>query len=487
MMQRNGSRQYSHEGLLSSTIFFSVYFILFLGILILGNKSAYALPVLVTLAAVYIGSLSLNLLLAAFICVLPIQPFLTMPLSSGINTLGLKLFVSTKEILIFVLFLFLATELKTLIKKLTLIDLSFMCLGLTYTYGLLFSPINFPTIVSFREGIMIILPYIIGRLYILKLGPTVVSNFVATLSAVAVFVSLFGLIERFILGNEFWKIWGALNYIDIKFSEGGVVVKSIDGVPQNWYTYVGNNAVRRVTSTIGDATAFSRFVASALIVFTYYYGFAKIATTTKLFAFSIMTIATALSMGRGGILLLIIALSYYPLYRKNIFLSVALMGLAAFLLTFSDLFSIDSANSIRHISGLVSGLNAAIENPAGNGLGSSGQVAVLYTNDYSEKVSESFLGSISYQLGIPGIAAFFLLSIGLPFKLYIMMYRSKIQLHKQLLASGLVSMIGIFSTSILSNSAISPISSSILFIWLGIVISITDSKHPKQHLNSHYI
>jgi hypothetical protein len=63
--------------------------------------------------------------------------------------------------------------------------------------------------------------------------------------------------------------------------------------------------------------------------------------------------------------------------------------------------------AFTHASGLLLGIRAAITNPMGSGLGVGGNFGQIFTNssrgDWISSGSESGIGVLAFQLGIPGL------------------------------------------------------------------------------------
>ena len=151
------------------------------------------------------------------------------------------------------------------------------------------------------------------------------------------------------------------------------------------------------------------------------------------------------------------------------------------------IFDPQSGSAIRHMAGLEKGVGALFDSPLGNGLGTSGQMAVLY-GKVDVKVSESYIGSLAFQMGLPGVllyTLFFTLISAYFLRAYRLCRRTTESWAMPLLAFTISS--GIFFTSILANSAIAPISSGLSLIFCGAVKGALDHERAKETLKGKVI
>lgn len=420
--------------------------------------------------AAFLAHRSVKASLVFLAVLMPWQPFLSMPVAESLGSSGIKLLVATKEVyaavLVSVLFLKNAKKVRW-----NLADLAGLVFLLVYFAYMVKSPAGLTSrIVSFKEGFMIACFYLGGRLSLFDMEDIV--WFLKVVIGTSVLVAAFGYLERFAFDARAWRYYGAIDYLNSKIdtSQYGSVV--LNGLPLNWYTYIGHTPVRRMVGPIGDATSLSRFLALPVMALIYVRGLAGSSPSTAHIRTALLVFigaALALTLGRGGQLIVIGGLMVLA-FAKRPLLS-AMLGAPAvfFFLTKLELFDIGSGSALRHMAGLAKGVLSIAVAPLGNGLGSSGQMAVLYSAGVGEKVSESYIGSLAYQMGIPGVLAYTLFFAALMLK----SLRTHLRLRKkgaELYGLSLMAFTfssGIYFTSILANSAIAPISAGLSLVFIG--------------------
>lgn len=393
--------------------------------------------------------------------VLLYQPLLTAFLADYLNSSNVRIFIALKELVsVILLFILLSKNFNKI--KLIFVDYSLILFILFYLiYFFISGAPLFLRIISLREGMMIFVFYSIGRLALfsdLKLY-----SLTKYLITIGLFAALFGLIERFIFSQEIWSLVGGFKYVglkyDIRFNEHGFI--------SNWYTYVTNDIqIRRIVGTILEPTSFSRVIAFLALLALYSKKIFSYLNKNLFLYFLFLAFVVSIGLSRGGFIILVIGIIFY-IHHKSSYITYFLVPVIAILLLNTSLFSLDSANATRHFAGLFEGIDASIRKPFGHGLGASGQLAVLYgdlTGD--ERVSESFIGGVGYQLGVLGILLYSLFFISLLRYLYLNKFVSKTLVYLCFSSS-----LAIYLTSFLSNSAVAPISSGFILIYSGICIS----------------
>ncbi|HBG46009.1 MAG TPA: hypothetical protein DDW94_03375 [Deltaproteobacteria bacterium] len=419
---------------------------------------------------------------------LPWQPFFSMPFSDALGSTGIKLIVATKEVYatIFLSVLFLKNSRKV---RWGYADIAALAFIAAYAIYFMKSPAGVaPRIASFKEGLMVVSFYLIGRLTLFSRDD--ITWMLRTTVAVAFFVAAFGFVERFLFDGLSWKYIGAVDYLESKMdtSQFGSIV--INDLPLNWFTYLGNTPVRRMVGPIGDATSLSRFLALPVLALIYMRSIAgrsRVAVPVRLVLLFFLGSALALTLGRGGQVILIGGLLVLIFARRPVVALLIAAPLVLALLAELAIFDPQSGSAIRHMAGLEKGVGALFDSPLGNGLGTSGQMAVLY-GKVDVKVSESYIGSLAFQMGLPGVllyTLFFTLISAYFLRAYRLCRRTTESWAMPLLAFTISS--GIFFTSILANSAIAPISSGLSLIFCGAVKGALDHERAKETLKGKVI
>jgi len=160
----------------------------------------------------------------------------------------------------------------------------------------------------------------------------------------------------------------------------------------------------------------------------------------------------------------ILTVAYYKQWLPKKLLRAFTIGLVLTIMYFLASYSGNSGEataSTNHIDGLLMGLSTA--NLAGNGLGTAGVTATALTGAETT-VRESYIGVLFAQIGYVGGLAFigFILAEG---KQLLDLYRTY---KSKFLILSFTCLLGVFTCSIFSESAISIMGTEIYFIIIGI-------------------
>lgn len=446
-------------------------------------STAIYLTIVIVVASV-LGRKDRNAALLILVFVLSWQPLLSMPIANIVGSMGVKSLVATKDIYITVL---LATLFWRNGKEMRwqYIDIIAVIFVAVYFFYFISSPSNlFGRLVSFREGFMIAAYYLAGRLLLFKQED--IKWLLRVIVIVSTSVVIFGYIERFLFSPELWHEIGAIDYTGAKRA----VSTRIGGdVPDQWYTYIHGAPVRRMVSSIGDPTALGRFLSLPLLALIFLkkpinYSKKKL-FSNKLFILLMFAGAVILTLCRGGLLIALGGIFIWTLFahktKWQLVISVFLMIAVIFFVITSPILDPQSGSPVRHMTGFSKGVEALYKTPFGNGLGTSGQMALYYSQDIEEKAGESYFVSLAYQTGIAGIIAYFLFA-GAILRNIVRIYRKNKALEidrdgANMALLGLSVAAGIFATSLLSNAAISPLSAGLSLLYCGTVVGLKNKEN----------
>ncbi|NGY85881.1 hypothetical protein F6Y05_09095 [Bacillus megaterium] len=181
-----------------------------------------------------------------------------------------------------------------------------------------------------------------------------------------------------------------------------------------------------------------------------------------------MIIATVLTVSKGALLgllvfLVIWAKNYTP---KTVFLLISIGAVSAGSIFIAYTMLHSTMSTLMHLTGFFSAFVELPYHPLGRGLGNIGVLAGLYSTGAETSITESGLGMVIGQLGIVGIALFFIFfkSINSNLKLI------EDQREKVL---GQALFIGITLNIAFNEVALSPNSSAVYFIALGLICGRT--------------
>ena len=229
--------------------------------------------------------------------------------------------------------------------------------------------------------------------------------------AVAVVVSAFGLVERLLLGPTFWT-----NVVHVQDLQSTLISSGfgsdrthfVGGVPDNWLSYVSGKAFPRLVSTFMEPTTLSMFLALALLIGVFLLrGRGRSSFLTWAIACMVIGVATALTMGKGG--LMIFAIGSVMVITRATRKTVLIVGVPIALLVAGVIVAAEvlpvGDNIKLHLAGLTSGVLQLVTHPLGAGLGSTGFWAVG-TNGAGLIGRDSSIGSIASQVGLLGAILF---------------------------------------------------------------------------------
>lgn len=432
----------------------------------------------VSAVAVYLGKVSSLGAVLVLTLVLPLQPFLTMLVSDSLGPIGIKGMVATKEFYVTALLAGLIYKNKSFVTMVSTDIIAAIYLVVNVFYFFMSSAPYFARLVSFREAYMIAAFYFIGRLLLLNWDEINIA--LKYIICTSIVIALFGFMERFLFSGPFWESLGAGSYMVGKFGFENEGAKLADGLPLQWYTYIGEEPKRRMVSTIGDATSLSRYLSLPLLILFYFDSIIninkKINLPLKIFIMILLSAAIILTLGRGGLLITIGGLTVLFFFKKPVISLLLGLPVVLFILSGATLFDLTSGSAVRHFSGFMSGIYSLGDSLFGHGLGSSGQMAVFYSDQVEDVIIESYFAAIAYQSGLPGLIVYFAFIISIVLVLLNIYKNNKSAVSflndRQRLALLCISVVGgIMVTSMLGNSAVAPISSGLSFVLSGMVIT----------------
>lgn len=387
-------------------------------------------------------------------------------ISPTLNTI----FSAIKELMLYAALVFCVVGKKKLIiskeNKKELIAIFIYILFLSK--NLLITPASMNSaVLSLRYMLVPILCIYVGRN--LKISKKEVYRLFTYLIAVSVFLSLFGLLEMFLLGDGFWsKIGYSLYAVKMK---GNQALSLMNGVTVNFYTWdFFGIPIRRLVSITADplATAFLIYLGAMILITK------VVPVKTKhgrananLLILVLLIVASILSLSKAifvFIAVTILACAYYFKWLPKSLLKVGtvVVSLAVILMLKSYVDNTTTiTSSINHLVGLLNGF--ANSGTLGKGLGTAGSSVIMLTGSESS-VAESYIGALVYQIGIIGFADF-VYFIYIQIKKMQFMYR---KYRSNMIVLSLVLILGLCICMLFSDSAVSIMGTGIYFIIIGI-------------------
>lgn len=328
-----------------------------------------------------------------------------------------------------------------------------------------------------RELASVILLYLFGRA--INLSTSYIKRYIKFLINIGLFISIVGFVEVTI-GVELWRYMGIEKFMQYKGM--GAFLNGQYLLPNNFYTYdlynIIGRTIRRLVSIIAEPTTTGQVLVLPLVCL--------IVTSKKEIKFKylkiiIMLIAIIMVLGKGAYLILLISLVYYiKKYYKNklfgniVFLSIILTSLVLVIMSLNEQSSIG-----MHAKGLINNIISLPQNILGNGIGSTGNFAMIYNTNVAELgAGESFVGVIIGQFGLVGIVLYSLFAVFLCKDLEEAINQNKELRKESIVAKG--AFIGVVCAMFLSQSAAGFIAISLYMILIGILITNSEKLSMKK-------
>lgn len=330
-----------------------------------------------------------------------------------------------------------------------------------------------------RSFCVLFLSYFIGRVlfFSMKNHQERIQNvlyLVVSIGVISVIIGfLFYLIPR---TYHIWKDWFSLGYI--MQAKGSEYTDYPD-----WSTPIGQYYIPRMFSFFFDTINLSYFILAAIICSMF--------IKSKWMAFIRIFLFTGLifTFGKGAIgILVLVSIWNIFLYRIKLRPRLFLTGFIVFII--SAFYAITHINfyssMVVHINGFLMPLINSIHNPIGSGLGTGGIYYAMKHNilayDLSFTGTESFFGTLIYQLGYPGVILYVLFLIGCIRYLLKQAYIGKKIDYRYILLSGVL--FAVFIISIFQEQTFGINYTGILIAMAGFYVSKIQYDKYKSSLNN---
>lgn len=287
--------------------------------------------------------------------------------------------------------------------------LSVVWFAIVAVHGLLFGPPWLARIAGARSLVILPALYLLG--YLLARTPDDIRHTVRVLFVIGTALALFGLLEAYVLPDAFWLSIGHEEFYLEKI--GRPIQGVLYGNMRFWFE---GEPIRRVASLTGDPLISSYPMALVIVLVGARYIAKMTFRARHLLAIVPIGLAALLTLSRGAVLTIAIALALALLGRRSprFMTSLVLFGLVTIVATtalFGDAI-LTVTTGAGHIDELVDGLRRGIERPFGHGLGSASSVAtgVARARGLADVVvggGDSYLGSLATQMGLPAALFFY--------------------------------------------------------------------------------
>jgi len=371
------------------------------------------------LLASFIVRIKPFLVILFFICWLPVQNLILMCLSGFMNLPDeiIRSGAILKEVFALVTVSYIIVSRKLKVSRFRSIDYAMIAYFLWTSFYLLLPNSFFPVsseiigrLMSYRAAMIPVGLYFIGRFITFNEKYLLFS--IRLLLLVSVIVSIFGIVERFLIPDSFWIKANISHY---RMLIGNPCPRDIPG---NFYGIYAGQYIRRVVSTYCDPLAFG-FANIFIIPLGWYFVFRKRTEVlksplSKLFFFMIMGIAQLFTITRAAILANLLSLGLLFLYLRKIRTRIILISVTT-LLFFLPLMIysgplliqglqqtiiLSDPSSQGHIRALYFGAKNIISHPMGFGLGQGGYVGNVFGKSLG---GESLYFTTAVERGVVGL------------------------------------------------------------------------------------
>lgn len=247
----------------------------------------------------------------------------------------------------------------------------------------------------------------------------------------SILISIFGVIELFVLGDAFWNKWLNIQQIMATKHVRGTP-GSLYRVPTTFYAAVAGEHHRRMVSFFGAPLSAGYFMAFATLLTLY--DPRKMGYIKKIFLCSLIFLGMVLTLAKGAYLICAVGIFYYLIIGKLkskiltnrlvLFMSFILIVIMSILLVIQSREQVRSTAAV-HMAGLYLSFDSILTAPMptmlfGHSLGTGGVTSSLLTGlkitsgtGGSSVVSgsggsggESGIGTLVYQTGAVGLALY---------------------------------------------------------------------------------
>lgn len=256
-----------------------------------------------------------------------------------------------------------------------------------------------------------ILPALFLLGYWLSLSRVEAGKVLRLLFVVAASLAVFGLLEAYVLPQTFWLSIGHEEYYQVKI--GRPIQNALYGNMRFW---VDGQPVRRVASLTGDPLISSYPMAFAIVLLAARYLVQGRFRYVHLFLGALVAVATLLTLSRGAVLSIFIAIGLLVLAGRSrtvfvLLTGATLIGLVVTAAALGDVI-LSFMTGAGHIEELLEGLRRGTERVLGYGLGTAGSTAtgVARASGAREVIlggGDSYMGSLATQMGLPAMLVFY--------------------------------------------------------------------------------
>jgi hypothetical protein len=281
---------------------------------------------------------------------------------------------------------------------------------------------------------------------------TVLGRFLRYIAYLAGALFIFGVYERYVNQN----IWSTLHLGEL-WTKKGIPISTALDLPYNFYSSetIHGEQLRRMVSSFADPVNYGTFL---------FFGYMTAWYLRRYLLGILMIMATVLTISKGAMLgLLVFGVLWAKVNTsRTVFVATSVAAGAAGAAFIAYSLTHSTASTLTHLTGFTDAFKQLPSHPLGHGLGNVGVLAGLYSTGASTGITESGIGMIIGQLGVIGLGLYLAF-----FRLIYMATKAIPEPRTKLLAMSLL--IGIILNSAFNEVALSPNSSAVYFMALGLL------------------
>jgi hypothetical protein len=320
---------------------------------------------------------------------------------------------------------------------------------------------SFAAFATLRQALTLPFLWLVGRS--LALDSREAKRAVGVVLRIGLIVAVFGLVERFVLGDRFWADLGLSSLYEKK----GLGAFLRGALPANFFSWDWGRPLRRLVGPMGEPTTTAHLLAlpAALVVG------ARTARGSRgpgaVAVSLVLVLALGLTLGKSGIATFLVGVGAAFWHRGRLFrkAAVATLGLAgaAFALATTTNANLQK-NLALHAAGLLH-LGHLGASGVGGGFGTAGNFTAAIAHDSTVGVAtESFIASLAVQAGLASVVAFLVFCVAAAHDLWVPVNGGAARDVRAVLA-GLVLATGL--TALASETPVAFLAGGLIFLVAG--------------------
>lgn len=411
------------------------------------------------LASLYFSVKNNYKTLLYFVCVAFIQNITLAIAANRFSGTSTMLYSISKEAMLYMCVVCVLVNRKKLYRYLFLFVLFLFLLISVLLYS---NTTLYARIISLRQILLPFICFLFGAM--LKITDKEIKKISTFIIYAGFAVGVIGFLELFIIGDAFWNRIPLLEYEANK----GTTFYFTRGLPTNFYTYdllpITGNINRRLVSIFVDPLLTGHYLfLGFILVDIYFKGNRKGIYKFFLFLFSMFTLSKGVIIGYMLYFILRI-LRYFPYDKiKKCLWFVAFWGIGIIFCLYKYIMDyLPSSSTATHFNGFIKGLTSS--SFWGNGMGTAGTITGILTDKSKMVTAESFIGTLTVQIGYIGLFTF------LCFWIYVFFKILKVgkKLKNSLCYNSAILLLAVIAESLFSESSISIVGTGMYFVFAGI-------------------